>query len=129
MARTTRVAAAVGALGLQLAVLYAPRAPTIAAGGLPVDKLVHAAVFALPTVALVLAGLPRRWVIGLMAVHAPLSELVQHRLLADRSGDPWDVVADLTGVAIGAILTRHGRGARPGRASSVPAPTATETGP
>ncbi|HSO04907.1 MAG TPA: hypothetical protein VLQ92_10530, partial [Candidatus Limnocylindrales bacterium] len=60
------------------------------------------AAFALPTAALILAGVSRGWVIGLMVVHAPLSELLQHRLLADRSGDPWDVLADLAGVALGA---------------------------
>ncbi len=62
MARSARADAAVGALGLQLAVLYAPRAPAIATGGLPVDKLVHIAVFALPTAALIKAGVPRGWV-------------------------------------------------------------------
>ena len=61
----------------------------------------HVAVFALPTVALIGAGVPRGWVIGLMAVHAPLSEVVQGALLADRSPEGADVVADLAGVALG----------------------------
>ena len=85
-------------------VLYAPRAPAVDTGGLPVDKLVHVLVFALPTAALIVAGVPRGWVIGLMAVHAPLSEVLQHRLLAERSGEPRDVVADLVGVALGALV-------------------------
>jgi hypothetical protein len=114
MPQRARVGLAALALGLQLAVLYVPRAPAIATGGLPVDKLVHVAVFALPTVALIGAGVPRGWVIGLMTVHAPLSEVVQDRFLAHRSGDPWDVAADLLGVAIGAFLTRHPSGARTG---------------
>jgi hypothetical protein len=105
MARSTR-ADAVGALGLQLAVLYAPRAPGIATAGLPVDKLVHIAVFALPTAALIAAGVPRRWAIGLMAAHAPLSELIQGSLLADRSAERADVVADLAGVLLGTLVTR-----------------------
>ena len=37
------------------------------------------------------------------AVHAPLSELVQHFLLPGRSGDPWDAVLDLVGVGVGAV--------------------------
>ena len=101
---------AVAAVTLQFAVLYAPRAPAVDTGGLPVDKVVHLVAFALPTAALIAAGLPRGWVIGLMAVHAPLSEVLQHRLLGARSGEPWDVVADLAGVALGAVLT--GRGGR-----------------
>jgi hypothetical protein len=114
MPQRARVGLAALALGLQLAVLYVPRAPSIATGGLPVDKFVHVAVFVLPTVALIGAGVPRGWVIGLMAVQAPLSEVVQARFLAHRSGDPWDVAADLVGVAIGAFLTRHAPGAGPG---------------
>ena len=106
MARSARADAALGALGLQLAVLYAPRAPAIATGGLPVDKLVHLAVFALPTAALIKAGVPRGWVIGLMAAHAPLSELVQGSLLADRSAERADVLADLAGVLLGTLVTR-----------------------
>ncbi len=92
------------AIGLQLVVLYAPRAPQVDSGGLPLDKLVHVLVFAVPTWALVLAGLPRSWAVGLMAAQAVLSEVVQHQFLADRSGDPLDVLADLIGVGIGALL-------------------------
>ena len=36
------------------------------------------------------------------AVHAPVSGLAQHALLPGRSGDVWDVVLDLVGVAVGA---------------------------
>lgn len=105
------VAVAGVAVGLNLAVLYAPRAPAVATGGLPVDKLVHVVVFALPTVALARAGVPRAWSVGLMALHAPISEAIQHNLLSDRSGELGDIVADLVGVGIGAaILWRPGRG-------------------
>jgi hypothetical protein len=123
MPQRARVGLAALALGLQLAVLYVPRAPAIATGGLPVDKLVHVAVFVLPTVALIGAGVPRGWVIGLMTVHAPLSEVAQDRFLAHRSGDPWDVAADLLGVAIGAFLTRHPSGARTGPGPTGAGPT------
>lgn len=108
MSRPGWSAAAVLTVLVQLAVLYVPRAPQVDVGGLPVDKLVHALVFAVPVVALVLAGLPHGWVVTVMAGHAVLSELVQAVLLLDRSGDPWDVVADLVGVTIGAWLVRPG---------------------
>lgn len=104
MSQRVRVGAAVAAVTLQLAVLYAPRAPMVDTAGLPLDKLVHVVAFALPTAALIVAGVPRGWVIGLMAVHAPLSEVLQHRLLAQRSGEPLDIVADLAGVALGALV-------------------------
>lgn len=101
------------AVGINLAVLYAPRAPAVATGGLPVDKIVHAVVFALPTVALARAGVPRGWAVGLMALHAPVSEAIQHNLLSDRSGELGDIVADLVGVGIGAaILWRPRWGSR-----------------
>ena len=108
MSRHAWIAAAALTLLLQLVVLYAPRAPAVVTSGLPLDKVGHAIVFALPTVALIAAGLPRGWVIGLMAAHAPVSELVQQQLLGARSGEGWDVVADLVGVGIGAWISRPG---------------------
>jgi hypothetical protein len=39
-----------------------------------------------------------------MAVHAPLSEIIQGRLLTDRSMQAADVVADLAGVALGVLV-------------------------
>ena len=119
---------AVAAMVVQFAVLYVPRAPSLPTGGLPLDKLVHVLVFAVPVVALVAAGAPRVWVVAVMAVHAPLSELLQSAVLADRSGEPGDVVADLVGVAIGAWLTRPGgwvarrANRRPGAAAAAPQP-------
>jgi VanZ family protein len=107
MSQRARAGLAAVALGMQFVVLYAPRAPAVDTGGIPVDKLVHVAAFALPTAALIAAGLPRGWVIGLMAAHAPLSELLQGQLLADRSAEGADVVADLVGVALGALVIRR----------------------
>ena len=101
---------AVAAVALNLAVLYAPRSPSVPTGGLPVDKVVHVVVFALPTIALARAGVPRAWAVGLMAVHAPLSEVIQHQLLGARSGEVGDIVADLVGVSIGAALLMRGSG-------------------
>lgn len=102
---------------IQLAVLYAPRAPTVETG-LPLDKVAHVVVFAVPVVALVAAGLPWRWVVPGMALHALLSEVLQAAVLSERSGDPADVAADLVGVAMGALLAR-GRGG-PGTAPPRP---------
>lgn len=104
-----RILAAAAVL-LNLLVLFAPRAPSVSTGGLPVDKVVHLLVFAWPTVALIRLGLPRRWVVLGMAAWAPLSELVQWRLLDQRSGNPLDVVADLLGVSVGIWLARSPRG-------------------
>ena len=68
------------------------------------DKVVHVLLFLLPTVAGLLAGLRPAWLVGLVALHAPVSELVQHFLLPNRSGDVWDAVADLSGVVLGVTL-------------------------
>lgn len=91
-------------LVLQLVVLYAPDAPGPPSPIPHVDKAVHAGVFALP-VLVAAVGRPGWWprVAALLAVHAPVSEVIQHTLLEHRSGDPWDVVADLAGVALGSI--------------------------
>ena len=99
------IAAAAAVIG-NVVVLFAPRAPSVPTGGLPVDKLVHLLVFAWPTVALIRAGLSRRWVLTAMVVYAAASEVVQRVLLDHRSGDPRDVLADLLGAGIGAWLTR-----------------------
>lgn len=76
------------------------------------DKLVHVAVFAAVGLTAVLAGAGWRIVALLLVLHAGVSELVQARLLAGRSGDPWDVVADvagaLAGVALGVARRRPG---------------------
>lgn len=86
------------ALAVHLAVLYWPRSPS--SGELPIDKVVHAAIFGLVLWAAARARLPVAPVAVLLAVHAVVSELIQHYLLAGRSGDPGDSIADLAGVAI-----------------------------
>ncbi|QGN59303.1 VanZ family protein [Nostocoides sp. HKS02] len=95
---------------LQVAALYWPR---IDVQG-PVtwtDKVVHVLLFLVPTVLGLLAGLRPTWVVVGLAVHAPVSELVQHFFLPHRSGDIWDAVADLTGVllGVGMVLVRGTR--------------------
>jgi hypothetical protein len=86
------------AVAVHFAVLYWPRAPST--GGLPIDKFVHAFIFGIVLLTGVRAGLPVRPLIALLVAHAVISELFQHFLLANRSGDPWDTIADLTGVVI-----------------------------
>lgn len=94
--------ACAAALVGHLLVLYAPSG---ADGGVAhLDKLVHALVFALPVLLAALAGLPWRPLLLLLAVHAPVSELLQHAALPGRSGDVLDVVADLAGLAGAAPL-------------------------
>ena len=95
-------------LVVHLAALYWPR---VAVDG-PVtwsDKAVHVALFALPAAAGLLAGLRRVLVIVPLALHAPLSEVLQHTALPNRSGDLADTVADLAGVVLGATLVVVGR--------------------
>lgn len=88
---------------LQLGVLYWP---SVSVQG-PVswtDKVVHPVVFLLPVVAGSLWWGRWRPVAVVFALHAPLSEVVQHAVLPHRSGDVWDAVADLAGVALGVLL-------------------------
>jgi hypothetical protein len=94
---------AVAVLVLHLAALYWPSVGIVG----PVswtDKVVHLLLFAVPTYAVGLA-LRSLWAAVIaFALHAPLSELIQHRLLPHRSGDVWDAVLDLVGVGIAATL-------------------------
>jgi VanZ family protein len=86
-----------------LVVLYWPR--PVSQGGIPdADKIVHAAIFAVVAASGLRARLPLAWVVGLLAAHAVTSELVQHWFLANRTGDPADVAADLVGVAVGVFI-------------------------
>lgn len=103
--RRLLVAATVLAVLAQLWALYlyqpGPPGPEI----LPhADKLVHATIFALPVVLAGAAGLRWRLLLLVLVVHAPVSEVVQLTWLTGRSGDPWDVLADLAGLAVAAAL-------------------------
>lgn len=92
------------ALLVQLAVLYSPSTPDGAPGVPGLDKVVHATIFLLPALFGVLAGIrPLRLAVVLVA-HAIASELVQHLLLPERSGDAWDALADVVGVALGLVI-------------------------
>ena len=88
------------ALAVQLIAVYAPVGP----GGPEInglDKMVHVSIFFAPALALLMMGIRARWALGILAVHAPVSELIQHFFLAHRSGDVFDALADLSGVGLG----------------------------
>lgn len=90
------------AMAVQLIVLYAPRAPA----GPPVngfDKVIHLSIFAASVFAALMVGIRARWALVLLALHAPISELIQHFVLAHRSGDVFDAIADLGGVLLGGL--------------------------
>ena len=71
------------------------------------DKVAHAVIF-------LLVAATTRWRFGArvtaaagVVAYAVVSEVVQGALLAHRSGDPLDVVADLVGAAAGWELARR----------------------
>lgn len=89
--------------------LYVPRAPGLQTG-LPLDKVVHLALFAAVTWLGLRCGLTPTWLVALMLMQAALSELVQHWWLPQRGGDWWDFVADVAGIVLGLVLGRARRG-------------------
>jgi hypothetical protein len=111
------VAVAAGlAVVLQLWGMYA--GPPAAANWFPgADKVQHAVAFALPVLLVPWADTLRRRAAGrpprarvlvgmvwISAAHAVVSELVQHIAYTDRVGDPLDVLADWSGIAVGGLL-------------------------
>ena len=87
---------------MQLVALYAPDA----AGGPHVsglDKVIHALIFAAPALAALMVGIRARWALGILALHAPISELIQGLALPHREGDVLDVMADLVGILLGGL--------------------------
>ena len=101
LARPGVVALAIVAVVAQLVVLYWP-VVTVEGPVSWTDKVVHLLVFAVPTYAVGRALRSVRAAVLVFAIHAPVSELVQHFLLPGRTGGAWDVVLDLVGVAVGA---------------------------
>jgi VanZ family protein len=108
--RLSRLRAVLGVLVLaHLLALYWPRVDLQG----PVtwtDKVMHVLLFAVPVLAAHVARVPfLGWVVAVFAVHAPLSEWLQHAVLPDRSGDAWDALADVAGVVLGVTLGVVGR--------------------
>jgi len=84
---------------VQLWALYSP-------GGGPElfpysDKVAHVLLFAAVAYTGRRVRLPAAWLGVVLVVNAVVSELVQHAWLSRRSGDPYDVLADVIGVLIG----------------------------
>jgi len=110
---------AVCALLLQLWGLYRVVGPPRAAWFPFADKVEHAVGFALPVMLILLTvalrsspswhGLSFRstaLVVAIFAVHAVVSEVIQHLWYRHRTGDPLDVLADWAGIAVGVLLLR-----------------------
>jgi hypothetical protein len=87
-------------MAVQLIAVYSPQG--LAGPGITgLDKVVHVAIFAAPALAALMLGIRARWALGILAVHAPASELIQGFFLSHRSGDVFDMMADFGGVALG----------------------------
>lgn len=97
------------ALAAQVWGLYAPTVP--GPEGVPgLDKVAHFLVFAVPTFLAWLLG--ARWVVLLLLVHALVAELLQHSLAPDRVAELADAIANVCGVAVGALAARLAAGWR-----------------
>ena len=104
------------AVSANLVLLFWPRVPGPPGTG-QLDKVVHLLSFAFVMWSGARAGIPIRALVGVLAVHAVASEVIQHTLLPGRSGDAADVLADLAGIggvvlALGAASWRDGRSGR-----------------
>ncbi|TDE96201.1 VanZ family protein [Occultella glacieicola] len=94
---------------IQVVALYWPRIETPDTGVPSADKVAHALIFAAVMATGCLAGIPARWLALGLAAHAVLSELIQHVVLPDRTGDPLDLLADLAGIALGWYVATYVR--------------------
>jgi hypothetical protein len=127
--RSTAWPAVAAAAGLSVAVqlwgLYAPAPPSGMEWFPGADKVLHGFGFGLPVALIMLADMSRRSSRGLpprarvlvvttwvSAAHAVVSELIQHAFYTNRQGDPLDLLADWSGIAIAAMLTGLGIGLR-----------------
>ena len=90
--------------------LYVLFWPSPAGAGVTVpgaDKLVHTGLFALLAATAALRFGARRRVLGAVIAYAALSEVVQALLLAERSGDAYDLLADAVGALVGWLVVRR----------------------
>ena len=86
---------------VSLYVLFWPD-PASGGGRFPgADKVVHAGLFGLLALTSRCRFGTHGSVLAALVAYAVVSELVQAALLSNRSGDGWDVLADLAGVATG----------------------------
>ncbi len=94
----------VAAVVLQLYGVYTPREAGPHVGIPGIDKVAHLFLFGSVAFLGLMVRIPVRWLIGALVANAIVSELVQYAVLPQRDGDPFDVLADLAGVAVGAWL-------------------------
>ena len=95
----------VAAVALQLYGVYAPREAGPHVGIPQIDKVAHFFLFAAVAFRGLKVGVPARWLLGALVANAIVSEIIQHYLLPQRDGSPFDALADLAGVAFGAWLS------------------------
>ncbi len=107
----------------QCIALYWPRTPSIGSG-LPLDKVVHVALFAGVAALGTRAGLRMRWLVLLLSLQAVVSEVVQGWLLPGRGTEAADLLADAVGIAAGLLIGRWWLG----RVGSVGGGLAAEAG-
>jgi VanZ family protein len=99
-------AAFVAVVLLSLVVLFWPHAPSEHA--IPnLDKLVHAALFAMLAAATWWRFGAHRAALVAVIVYGGVSELIQWRALAHRDGDVRDVAADAAGALLGWLAARR----------------------
>lgn len=120
MLRGTRWLLAAVAVAIQFFALYRPSGPPSSLSIPGLDKVAHLLIFALPVLLILLAlsssvrslspsvrslSLSKGMIIiGIFAAHAVISEVVQGTFYRHRNGDPWDVVADVLGIALGGLV-------------------------
>jgi VanZ family protein len=92
---------------VHLVALYAPRSPGPDTAFPFADKVVHLLLFAAVAYTGVKIRLPLWWLAGVLAVDAVLSEVLQHTVLPQRSGDVLDTLADLIGLFAGMFWASH----------------------
>ncbi|MFF0269623.1 VanZ family protein [Kribbella sp. NPDC004536] len=103
------------AVALQLYGVYAPQEAGPDTGIPQIDKVAHCFLFGAVAFTGLKIGLPARWLLAALAANAVISEIVQHWFLPQRDGDPFDSLADLAGVALGAWLATVKRPRAPRR--------------
>ena len=107
---------AAAAVAIHLFGLYRPVGPPSPSWFPNADKVEHLVGFGVPVLLILVA---RSWsgeaapsaktrqvtlvVVGVFALHAVVSELIQHFFYISRTGDPSDVLADWSGVALGGV--------------------------
>ena len=95
---------------LVAAVLYVSLAPLTVPAALPThfDKLEHAAAYVFLTVWFTgLVARPRYWRVAIaLGAFGLTIEFLQAAMPFGRQGDPWDVLANVTGIGVGLALAR-----------------------